>query len=58
MDQKRKRLHDVIEKAAKNRSSGSKWDLKTPKFLEIDIAPPRSTFTYKEKIQTKRRPLD
>ena len=41
MDQKRKRLHDVIEKAAKNRKNGSVWDLKPPQYLEIDIAPPK-----------------
>tara|TARA_R100000152_G_C6742409_1_gene166184 strand:- start:622 stop:780 length:159 start_codon:yes stop_codon:yes gene_type:complete len=47
MDQKRKRLHEVIEKAAKNKSRGSAWDLKPPKKLEIDIAPPKSTFALK-----------
>ena len=39
MDQKRKNLYDVIEKAAKNKDGGSKWDIKHP----IDIAPPRKT---------------
>ena len=49
MDQKRKKLHDVIEKAAKNKSSGSKWDIKPPKRLEIDIAPPKSAFVLNRK---------
>jgi|TARA_R100000008_G_C3586753_1_gene173058 hypothetical protein len=44
MDQKRKKLYDVIERAAKNKGNGSKWDLNRSKKLEIDIAPPKSTF--------------
>jgi hypothetical protein len=40
MDQKRKKLHDVIEKAAENRDEGSKWDLRFP----IDIASPKKEF--------------
>ena len=45
MDQKRKKLHDVIEKAAEKRDEGSKWDLRFP----IDIAPPRKEFYPKSR---------
>ena len=38
MDQKRKRLHQVIEQAAEKREVTSKWTLKFP----IDIAPPKA----------------
>ena len=48
MDQKRKRLHQVIEQAAENREVTSKWTLKFP----IDIAPPKtySSASEQEKI--------
>ena len=45
MDQKRKRLHEVVEKAAANRDSGSMWDLKPNKKLKIAIAPPKSAIS-------------
>ena len=53
MDQKRKKLHDVIEKAAKNKGSGSEWDIKNHKRLEIDIAPPKSTFVINKKSRSR-----
>ena len=45
MDQKRKRLHEVIEKAAANRGSGSPWDLNPPKKLNTGIKPPKSALS-------------
>tara|TARA_R100000458_G_scaffold58812_1_gene67688 strand:+ start:1848 stop:1997 length:150 start_codon:yes stop_codon:yes gene_type:complete len=49
MDQQRKKLHEVIENAAKNRDNGSKWDLNNQKHLKTDIAPPKSAFILNKK---------